>query len=384
MDISLSIVMPCLNEAKTLAIVIAKAKEGISKANVSAEILVVDNGSTDNSVEIAEREGARVVRQVKKGYGSALRKGLEEAKGKYIIMGDADDTYDFSKIEPFIEKLEDGVELVMGSRLRGNIAPKAMPFLHRYVGNPVLTCILNFLFRGRVSDTHCGLRGFRKDAIMKLNLRSDGMEFASEMIVKALNNGLRIEEFPIDYHASPVERKPHLRSFSDGWRHLRFMLIFSPTYIFLMPGIFLLILGVALLFTLMFSFFYVFNLQMGLSAMIFSSSAIFIGYQFLLFGISSKLIGVKDGLIPESMITEFVKKHFRLEKGLIIGAGVLFTGLLLWVCTVYLLFRQGSSPIVNIDLTKMAILSTTFLLFGIQTVASSFYLGMLDIETTLK
>src|SRR4026208_2626990 len=242
----LSILMPCLNEAETLATCIKKAQKALESLNVRGEVVIADNGSTDGSPEIAASLGARVVHVAEKGYGSALLGGLNAARGKYIIMGDADDSYDFTNLGPFLEKLRAGYDLVMGNRFKGGIAPPAMPPLHKYLGNPVLTGIGRLFFRSPCGDFHCGLRGFKKEAVMNLDLRTTGMEFASEMVVKATLHKMRITEVPTTLSPDGRSRAPHLRSWRDGWRHLRFLFLYSPRWLFLYPGLLLILIGLGL------------------------------------------------------------------------------------------------------------------------------------------
>ena len=242
-ELELSIVMPCLNEAETLEVCIRKAQESLRKDEISGEVVIADNGSEDGSQEIAERLGARVVPVSGRGYGAALHGGFEAARGRFVIMGDADDSYDFSSLMPFVEKLREGYDLVMGNRFLGGIEPGAMPPLHRYLGNPVLTGIGRLFFRSPAGDFHCGLRGFRRDAILGLGLQTTGMEFASEMVVKSTLMGLRIAEVPTTLSPDGRSRPPHLRSWRDGWRHLRFLLLYSPRWLFLYPGAVLMLLG---------------------------------------------------------------------------------------------------------------------------------------------
>ncbi len=246
-EIEVSVVMPCLNEARTVAVCVAKARAALTRLGVRGEVIVADNGSTDGSTELARAHGARVVAVAARGYGSAVRGGIAAARGTYVIMGDADDSYDFGNLEPFIARLRAGDELVMGNRFKGGIRPGAMPWLHRYVGNPVLTGILNLFFRTPVGDAHCGLRGFRKEAYERLGLVSTGMEFASEMVVKASLNRQKITEVPIILYPDGRDRPPHLRSFRDGWRHLRFLLLMCPYWLYLLPALVLALAGVALL-----------------------------------------------------------------------------------------------------------------------------------------
>src|SRR5574341_815666 len=238
-----TILMPCLNEAETLGRCIQKAQKFLEQNNINGKVLVADNGSTDGSQDIARRLGADIVHVPHKGYGAALLGGIEAAKGKYIIMGDADDSYDFMSIMPFIEKLRSGYDLVMGNRFQGGIQPDAMPPLHRYLGNPILSGIGRLFFHVPIGDFHCGLRGFSKQAALQMNLQTTGMEFASEMVIKAHLNGMRITEVPTILYPDGRTRRPHLRSWRDGWRHLRFMLLFSPRWLFLIPGILLMTLG---------------------------------------------------------------------------------------------------------------------------------------------
>ena len=249
MEIEVSVVMPCLNEEETIGACIEKAQNTLNELGIQGEIVIADNGSTDTSVEIAERLGARVVHQPLQGYGAAYLAGIAAAAGQYIIMGDSDDTYDFTDLERFITPLRNGYDFVIGNRLKGKILRGAMPPLHRYIGNPVLTGILNLLFRSGISDAHCGMRSFTQEAYQQMELRTTGMEFASEMIIKAIKADLKIEEIPITYY--PREGESKLNSFRDGWRHLRFMLMLSPTYLFLIPGILLFLLGLVGTFALL-------------------------------------------------------------------------------------------------------------------------------------
>src|SRR5687767_10394655 len=237
----LTVLMPCLDEAETVGRCVAKARGFLERAGIQGEVLVVDNGSSDGSVRLAEQAGARVVQERRRGYGNALRSGIEQARGRFVVMGDADDSYDFSALDPFLERLRAGADLVIGNRFQGGIAARAMPPLHRYLGNPVLTGIGRLFFRSPVGDFHCGLRGFRRDAIVALGLSTEGMEFASEMVVRATVEGLRIVEVPTTLAPDGRSRRPHLRTFRDGWRHLRFLLLFSPRWLFLYPGVILMI-----------------------------------------------------------------------------------------------------------------------------------------------
>src|SRR6266487_2781972 len=278
-SIEFSIVMPCLKEAETLATCIQKAKRSLEENNVEGEIIIADNGSTDGSQEIAEQHGARVIDVQARGYGSALMGGIAAARGKYIIMGDADDSYDFSTLEPFVEKLRAGYDLVMGNRFKGGVKAGAMPALHRYLGNPVLTAIGRVFFHSPCGDFHCGLRGFAKDAVLRLDLRTTGMEFASEMIVKATLHKLQITEVPTTLSPDGRSRPPHLRSWRDGWRHLRFLLLYSPRWLFFYPGALLMAAGIALCGWLLPGPRHVSSVTLDVHTLLYAAAAIVIGFQ---------------------------------------------------------------------------------------------------------
>src|SRR5215211_8776310 len=275
----LSVLMPCLNEAETLATCIKKAQKALEDLNVNGEVVIADNGSTDGSPEIAASLGARVIHVAAKGYGSALLSGIKAARGKYIIMGDADDSYDFTNLGPFLEKLRAGYELVMGNRFKGGIAPNAMPPLHKYLGNPVLTGIGRLFFRSPCGDFHCGLRGFSKAAIQRLDLRTRGMEFASETVVKASLQGLKITEVPTTLSVDGRNRPPHLRSWRDGWRHLRFLLLYSPRWLFLYPGAFLMVAGFISGGWLLQGPVVINNVGFDVQTLLYAAAAIIIGFQ---------------------------------------------------------------------------------------------------------
>jgi glycosyltransferase involved in cell wall biosynthesis len=383
--VELSVVIPCLNEERTIADCIDKAFNAFGRLGISGEVIVVDNGSTDKSAEIAKSKGARVVTEKVPGYGSALKRGIREAYGKYIIMGDGDSTYDFSKIDAFVEMLREGTDLVMGSRLAGKVHPKAMPHLHRWVGTPVLTYLINLFFKVKISDVNCGLRGFKKESIESLDLKCNGMEFASEMIAKAGQKKLTIREIPIDYYPTPVDRTPSLQSFSDGWRHLRFMLVFSPKYLFFIPGLIIFLLGLFSATALLFKTVIIFNLPLGLSTVIFAYACLLIGVQVMLFGICAIMLNSLEGLVEEDRISRFLRKNFTLERGLVIGGTTFGIGILMGLVSLILLLKFPLNfPNVNLPLTKFAITSIFIALFGIQIIFSSFYISLLDVAKTLK
>ncbi|MEN6458359.1 MAG: glycosyltransferase family 2 protein [Thermoguttaceae bacterium] len=384
-EVTLSVVMPCLNEEKTIAVCIAKALASFHNLGIRGEVVVVDNGSTDRSAAVATEAGARVVPHDVRGYGAALRRGIHEARGRYVIMGDADNTYDYSDLGRFVTLLDQGAELVMGSRLRGKIEPGAMPWSHRWLGTPVLTFVLNLFFGARISDANCGMRGFRKDAIERLNLRSDGMEFASEMVIRAAQCKLRIEETPIPYFASPPDRVPHLSSFRDGWRHLRFMLVWCPKYLFLAPGIFLLLAGLAMMVLSLASELTIFRVRLGLSSAMFFGAITLLGVQVLMFGLSATILNRDMGGVEHDRVSRWFDRHFTLERGLLGSLLVVVVGLLLDVVTVVLLFQRYSAfPDIDIPLTRLAVISVFLTLLGIQGVFGAFYLSLLDTERMLK
>ncbi|MBM4017086.1 MAG: glycosyltransferase family 2 protein [Planctomycetes bacterium] len=385
-QVLVSVVMPCLNEERSVGVCTGKAMEAFRRLGVAGEVVVVDNGSTDRSTDVAAAAGARIVREKRRGYGAALRRGIREARGRYVIMGDSDDSYDFSDLAKFVRALQDGADLVMGSRLRGTIHAGAMPRLHRRVGTPVLTAVLNFFYKTGISDVNCGMRGFRKDAIEALDLRCDGMEFASEMVIKAAIRRLAIREAAIDYYPTAGGRVPHLKTFSDGWRHLRFMLILRPKYLFIYPGLALFLLGAALMVLLEFGDVVVFGVPLGISTAIFAGALIILGMQIAKFGVYAKILGARGAsLSPDDRITRFLEKHFTLEKGLVAGAAILAAGLALGAVTAVWLYQIARAQAgVHVGVTKLATLSIIIIILGIQTIFASFYLSLLDLERTLK
>ncbi|MFZ3202130.1 MAG: glycosyltransferase family 2 protein, partial [Candidatus Acidiferrales bacterium] len=297
--VELSVVMPCLNESRTVGACVRKAQETIQRLGVSGEMVVADNGSTDGSQAIAAGLGARVVPVKDRGYGSALRGGIAAARGRYVIMGDADESYDFTQLGDFLEKLNEGYDLVMGNRFMGEIRPGAMPVLHRFVGNPVLSWLGRLFFKSPVGDFHCGLRGFRKDSIDRLHLQTTGMEFSTEMVVKAMLFGLRVAEVPTVLSPDGRDRPPHLRTWRDGWRHLRFLLLYSPRWLFLYPGIILLVLGAAVSVWLLPGPRTVGGVQFDYHTLLFGAMAILIGFQSINFAAFSKIFAISEKLLPE-------------------------------------------------------------------------------------
>ncbi|HXG11254.1 MAG TPA: glycosyltransferase family 2 protein [Gemmataceae bacterium] len=369
--------MPCLNEARTVGTCVDKAIDSLERMGIRGEVIVADNGSSDGSAEIAARHGAHVVRAERRGYGAALQAGIAAARGRYIIMGDADDSYDFSDLEPFIRRLRQGDDLVLGNRFRGGIRPGAMPWLHRYVGNPLLTGILNLFFRSPIGDAHCGLRAFRKDAYERLGLKTPGMEFASEMVVKACLKGQRISEVPIVLHPDGRDRPPHLRSFRDGWRHLRFLLLMCPHWLYRVPAVVLFGLGLALMIWLTPGPRPVAGVVLDVHTLLLGALCVLLGYQTFWLWLYACICGWTSGLWPPDPSLDRVLRRFRLEHGLLAGAALLLLGLGLNLWLVYLWYSVNLGNL-DVQITlRYALWGFTAMVLGVQTVYGSFFLSML-------
>jgi glycosyltransferase involved in cell wall biosynthesis len=376
----LTILMPCLNEARTLGACLRKAQLFLKQHGIAGELIVADNGSTDGSIEIAESFGARVVRVSTPGYGAALAAGIEEANGEYVIMGDSDESYDFSALLPFVEKLREGYDLVMGNRFRGGIAPGAMPPMHRYFGNPLLTAVGRLFYACKDSgDFYCGLRGFRKKAIETLELQSVGMEFALEMVIKARMHGLRMTEVPTTLSPDGRDRAPHLRRYQDGWRSLRFYLLMSPRWFFGVPGLILMVGGSVASALLIFGPVKVMSITFDYHTLLYSTSAILLGYQSLLLFIFAKLMAVETGLHPLKTKFWFLEQRRTLEQSVIIGAVLLFVGVILGIVAAHQWELTGFGALRPESTIRLAICSTLFLLLGGQTVLAGFYFGLINL-----
>ena len=379
--IEVSIVMPCLNEAETLEACIRKAKLAIARYHLDAEIIVADNGSRDQSVMIATALGARVVNATQRGYGAAIRAGVEAAHGRYVIIGDADDSYDFGSIGPFIERLRAGADLVMGNRFKGGIKAGAMPWKHQYIGNPLLSAIGRIFFRTRVGDFYCGLRAMRKDAFDSLMLRTTGMEFALEMVVKTALRRLRIAEVPTVLNKDGRSRPPHLRTFRDGWRGLRFMLLFSPRWLFLVPGMAMLIGGAAASIALILSPIQLGPFGLDYGTLLVSGFVCLIGYQVALFGVFTKIFAVREGFHPEHRLLNRLYRVVTLEVGLGAGGVLFLAGLSLLVVALLGWRAVGFGALDPRTEMRELIPAVVSMAMGIQTVFSSFFLSILAIES---
>ncbi|MFO1488006.1 MAG: glycosyltransferase family 2 protein [Verrucomicrobiota bacterium] len=381
--LDLTIVMPCLNEAETIAACIKKGLRSLAELGLRGEVVIADNGSTDGSIEIAEFLGARVVRIPRKGYGNALRGGIEAARGRWVIMGDSDDSYDFSALGPFVEKLRQGFELVMGCRMPyggGTILPGAMPWKHRWIGNPALSFIGRLFFKCPVTDFHCGLRGFERDAFQRLQLKTTGMEFASEMVIKATLLKLKIAEVPITLHKDGRSRPPHLRSWRDGWRHLRFMLLFSPRWLFLWPGLLLLAVGLLLFVPLSVAPVQVGRVQFNTNTLLVAGMMVVVGFQVLFFGVFTKLYGVARGLMPESRNLNAVVQFFSLERGIAAGILILLVGVAFLAAAVWKWKAAGFGRLDYAESLRLVIPAVTCLTLSVQTIFSSFFLSILELK----
>lgn len=370
--VTLSVVIPCLDEADSIGLVVAKAIETMERAGIAGEVIVADNGSTDGSAELAERAGARVVHESRRGYGSAYLAGFSAAEGTYVLMGDGDDTYDFGEIPRFLAELDAGAEMVIGNRF-GRIHRGAMPWLHRYVGNPILTGILNLFFHTGVSDAHCGMRAFRRELLPDLDLRTTGMEFASEWVIRASKLGLEIRQIDIEYHPRKGESK--LSSFSDGWRHLRFLLIHSPTWLFVVPGTVMVVLGVIGALVVLTGV-NVLGREWDLHALIASSLLLIVGALVLQFGMFARAyaayyLGEHDKLFDR------LRSTLRLEHGLLLGGGLFASGLAICVVVAVIWINRGFGELRE---EKAAIAGLTLVVLGIQTIFGSFFLSILGLR----
>ncbi|MEI7740990.1 MAG: glycosyltransferase family 2 protein [bacterium] len=380
----LTVLMPCLNEARTLAFCINKAKQFFKESGVNGEVLIADNGSTDGSIEIAISAGALCIAVKARGYGAALRAGITSARGKYIVMGDSDMSYDFFELNEFMVRLRGGSELVMGNRFLGGIRTGAMPFLHRYLGNPVLSFLGRLFFKSKIGDFHCGLRGFRKESIEKLNLESDGMEYASEMIVKATLAGLSISEVPVVLSKDGRDRPPHLRSFRDGWRHLKFLLLMSPRWLFLYPGLIMSIGGFVGSAILYFKDVYIFGVAFSVHTLIFLNALTVIGVQTVYFAIIAKAqIASTYSYLREGDSACFMN-IFSIEKGIGIGAILFLAGMAGALHSVYDWKLMNFGSIIDDNIMRTVSISTALLVIGVQTVFSSFLLELVGAKLNTK
>ena len=378
--LELSVVMPCLNEARTLGTCIRKAQTTMERMGIRGEVIVADNGSTDGSQSIAESLGARVVPIRERGYGSALRGGIASARGQFVIMGDSDDSYDFTQLDDFVTKLREGYDLVMGNRFHGGIRPGAMPFLHRFVGNPVLSGLGQLFFGCPVSDFQCGLRGFRKDAIDKLELHTTGMEFSTEMVVKATLFKLKIAEIPTTLVPDGRGRAPHLRTWRDGWRYLRFLLLYSPRWLFLYPGIALFLLGVAVSIWLLPGPQTVGSVTFDYHTLLFGAMAILIGFESVNFAMFTKLFAISERLLPEDPRLNRVFRYVKLETGLLLGALLILAGAGIWVFGLSYWRSLHFGPLDPDKTLRIVIPGFVSLTLGIQIVLSSFFLSVLGMS----
>jgi glycosyltransferase involved in cell wall biosynthesis len=386
-SVDLTILMPCLNEAETLALCIAKAKKGLEGAGVTGEILIADNGSTDGSIEIAESLGARVERVREKGYGNALRGGIRAAKGRWILMGDSDDSYDFSAIRGFVRKLEEGNDLVMGCRLPsggGTIIPGAMPWKNRWIGNPALSTIGRLFFQTPIHDFHCGMRGFSAEGYRRMKLKTTGMEFASEMVVNSTLNGLKVAEVPITLHPDGRSRPPHLKPWRDGWRHLRFMLLYSPDWLFMLPGLALLTAGMLLFLMLLVGPINIDRVTLSTGTMAVAGMMTLLGYQILAQGFYAKVFAVAEGLLPSQPRFNRLFRAWNLERGIALGLalGIAGTSVIGWA--VWLWARKNFGTIDPQENLSRLIVGTTLIVLGAQTIFSSFHLSLLGLKTTSR
>ncbi len=371
--------MPCLNEAETLAVCIKKAQRFIQSYDIKGEVVVADNGSTDGSQEIAEVHGARVVHVPGRGYGSALLGGIAAAQGRFIIMGDADDSYDFSDLSPFVQKLREGFDLVMGNRFQGGIKAGAMPPLHKYLGNPVLTTIGRVFFGSPCGDFHCGLRGFKKEAITRLDLKSTGMDFASEMVVKATLHNLRICEVPTTLSPDGRSRPPHLRSWRDGWRHLRLLLIFSPRWLFLFPGVSLMLMGLIMMALLLRGPLTLHGVIFDIHSMLYAAAAVIIGFQMIAFAVFARALACNMKLLPENRYINFLSQKPSLEIGIGLGIILCLTGLTGSLVAVNIWSAAGFGPLIPSSIMRIVIPSVTALTLGVQLILAAFFFAVIGL-----
>jgi glycosyltransferase involved in cell wall biosynthesis len=375
--IELSIVMPCLNESRTLATCIRKAQTTMEQLGIRGEVIIADNGSTDGSQSLAEGLGARVVPIQERGYGSALRGGIAAARGKFVIMGDSDDSYDFTQLSDFLNKLNDGYDLVMGNRFHGGIRPGAMPFLHQFLGNPVLSGLGRLFFGCPVGDFQCGLRGFRKDAIDRLELQTTGMEFSTEMVVKATLFKLNIVEIPTTLSPDGRDRAPHLRTWRDGWRYLRFLLLYSPRWLFLYPGMILLLLGTAVCAWLLPGPRTIGSATFDYHTLLFGAMAILIGFQSVNFAVFTKVFAITERLLPPDARLNKMFRFVTLETGLILGAVLILAGAGTWIFGLNYWRSHHFGPLDPDKTLRIVIPGFVSLTLGIEIVLSSFFVSVL-------
>jgi hypothetical protein len=383
-SIELSILMPCLDEAETVATCVRAARSWLERRGVEGEVIVADNGSTDGSQALAEAEGARVVPIPRRGYGAALLGGIEAARGTYVVMGDSDESYDFAALDPFLAELRDGADLVMGNRFRGGIADGAMPWLHRYVGNPVLSGIGRLFFHIRVGDFHCGLRGFRRDSVLELDLRTPGMEFASEMIVKAALADLDIREVPTTLSPDGRSRPPHLRTWSDGWRHLRFLLLFSPRWLFLVPGLIAFVGGMLLTAVLLAGPIEIGPFGLDVSALVYAAGATIGGFQAVSFALFTKILAISRGFLPPDDRINRLGGTFRLERGLLVGGLVLAIGLGTAIVSFLRWGDAGWSGLDPGEQLRLVVPAMLGIVLGSSIVLTSFYLSILGMDADIE
>lgn len=364
--------MPCLNEAETIATCIKRAQSYLDRSGISGEIVIGDNGSTDGSQEIATNLGARVISIPIRGYGAALYVAISAARGRYCIMGDSDDSYDFESLDGFVCKLREGYDIVIGNRFKGGIKPGAMPWKNRYIGNPVLSFIGNLFFRTNVGDFHCGIRGFSKSAFHVMDLRTTGMEFASEMVIKAKLMGLTMTEVPTVLRPDGRTRSPHLLPYRDGWRHFRFMLLFSPNWLFLYPGLVMMIVGLALGGPLLAHPIHINNIRLGLDTLVYCSTFIVVGFQATLFSLLSRTYAIEEGLYPRTTRDRTLGRIISLERGLMVGAGIFLTGVATALYAVWEWKHHAFGMLETERIARVVIPSSVAISLGIEIMLFSF------------
>lgn len=369
----ISIILPCLNEEGAIGACLDEIKGAVEKHNLDAEIIVVDNGSTDNSRSIIKERQVILAEEKERGYGSAYLKGFETARGKYFFIADSDGSYDFNQIPKFIDSMREGNDFIMGDRFGGKMAKKAMTWTHRYIGNPILSGLMRVFFNAKIKDVHCGMRAIKKEALERLNLRTTGMEFASEMVIKAIKNGLKIKEIPIDYYERKGKSK--LNSFSDGWRHLRFMLLYSPLFLFFIPGIFLFLVGLISLLWIYFGSPIILGVRFYNYPMFFSAALIIIGYQLIIFALFSKTYAVFH--LGDKPVLEKIYKYLTIEKASIFGLLIVFLGGIIYLKIFLKWLDTGFGALQEL---KNSIVSLILIVIGIQTIFSSFILSILGIK----